>query len=231
MIRFLLMGIILTTLPGEAYTVDNYKKKREIMVHQQIKGRGIKNLSVLKAMREIPRHLFVPKAYRHLAYEDTPLPIGYGQTISQPYMAAVMTALIRINSKSRVLKIGTGSGYQAAVLSKIAKKVYTIEIHKKLGGSARKHLKRLNYNNVKVKIGDGYKGWAKHKPYDAILVTCASDSVPLSLKRQLKKGGVMCIPVGGAGEVQKLYVIRKNQKGKLVKQFVFEVRFVPLVRE
>ena len=180
-------------------------------------------------MSSVPRHEFVPENYRTHAYEDHPLPIGYGQTISQPYIVAFMTEQLRSQPTDRVLEIGTGSGYQAAVLSKLVAEVYTIEIVKPLAQRAETDLRRLNYSNVKVKAGDGYKGWPEHAPFDAIIVTAAPDHVPQPLIDQLKEGGRMIILVGGR-EMQQLYLLEKHA-GKLTRRAVLPVNFVPLTRE
>ncbi len=182
-------------------------------------------------MRSVPRHKFVPSGYQQYAYRDTPLPIGYGQTISQPYIVAYMTALLQVKANSKVLEIGTGSGYQVAVLSGIVDKVFSIEIYEQLGKAAKKRLQKLAYSNVRVEIGDGYYGWKDKGSFDAIIVTCAAGFVPPPLIRQLKKGGVMCIPVGQPYQVQNLYVIKKKDDGKLVTSSVAQVMFVPLIRK
>jgi protein-L-isoaspartate(D-aspartate) O-methyltransferase len=199
------------------------------MVEDQIKGRGVTDSRVTEVMSSVPRHEFVPENYRTHAYEDHPLPIGYGQTISQPYIVAFMTEQLRSQPTDRVLEIGTGSGYQAAVLSKLVAEVYTIEIVKPLAQRAETDLRRLNYSNVKVKAGDGYKGWPEHAPFDAIIVTAAPDHVPQPLIDQLKEGGRMIIPVGGR-EMQQLYLLEKHV-GKLTQRAVLPVNFVPLTRE
>ncbi|HDQ03073.1 MAG TPA: protein-L-isoaspartate(D-aspartate) O-methyltransferase [Deltaproteobacteria bacterium] len=205
---------------------DDFFKLRERMVVRQIQARGITNHNVLQAMREVPRHKFVPASLRHQAYKDHPLPIGEGQTISQPYIVALMTEVIEPNEDMKVLEIGTGSGYQAAILAKLCKSVYTIEIVETLGQRAKKILEDL-YDNVHVKIGDGYQGWPDKAPFDAVIVTCAPTHVPQPLAEQLKEGGKMVIPVGRAG-IQELVVLTKK-KGKLVKQDIIPVRFVPMV--
>ena len=180
-------------------------------------------------MSKVPRHLFVPKDREDLAYDDRPLPIGNGQTISQPYIVAFMTELAKLGQDETVLEIGTGSGYQAAVLSLLAKKVYSIEYLEPLGIAARQRLKALNYSNVEVKIGDGYEGWPEHQPFDAILVTAAIDHVPQALLDQLKPGGRMVIPMGEEFEVQMLRLVEKDRWGKISQQDVIPVRFVPFL--
>jgi protein-L-isoaspartate(D-aspartate) O-methyltransferase len=195
------------------------------MVFRQIEARGIKNPSVLRAMRKVPRHQFVPDGLRALAYDDTALPIGEGQTISQPYVVALMTDLINPQPDMKVLEIGTGSGYQAAILAELCRSVYTVEIVEILGKRARQLLSR-RYHNVHVRIGDGYGGWPEAAPFDAVLVTCAPTSVPRPLIEQLREGGRMVIPVGESGK-QKLYVLIKK-KGRLEQQAVIDVLFVPM---
>ncbi|NNC89789.1 MAG: protein-L-isoaspartate(D-aspartate) O-methyltransferase [Akkermansiaceae bacterium] len=205
--------------------------RREMVVRQlQGPGRGIKDARVLAAMGKVPRHEFVPEDMRRSAYIDSPLPIGHNQTISQPFMVAFMTEALRPEPTHRVLEIGTGSGYQAAVLSLLVKEVYSIEIVKPLAERAAGDLKRLGYRNVTVKAGDGYKGWKEHAPFDAVIVTCAPDHVPQPLVDQLKEGGRMIIPVGAQGRVQSLYVMAKKD-GKVERKSVMPVRFVPMTGE
>jgi len=198
------------------------------MVKEQIAARGVNDDRVLKAMRAVPRHEFVPERWRHDAYDDQPLPIGDGQTISQPYVVALMTEQLRTQPGHRVLEVGTGSGYQAAILSGLVADVYTIEIIGSLGRAADATLKRLGYKNVHVKIGDGYKGWPENAPFDSIIVTCAPDHVPQPLADQLKEGGRMVIPVGPQ-LAQELYVVQK-QNGQLRQSALLDVRFVPMIR-
>jgi protein-L-isoaspartate(D-aspartate) O-methyltransferase len=212
------------------YGQDNYEKRRAKMIRTQIEARGIKNPNTLKAMNSVPRHLFVPEEYQYNAYADKPLPIGYGQTISQPYIVAYMTELLKVGANDTVLEIGTGSGYQAAILAGIVKQVYTIEIVKELGTQAKDRLKKLKYNNVEVKIADGYYGWPKHGPYDGIMVTAASEYIPPPLIAQLKEGARMIIPIGSPFSVQNLMLVTKT-KGKIITQNMMLVRFVPLTRE
>lgn len=198
------------------------------MVETQLQApdRGIRHEGVLKAMLEVPRHEFVPAKFRSDAYDDRPLPIGHDQTISQPFIVAFMTEALDPKPTHRVLEIGTGSGYQAAVLAQLVKEVFTIEIVETLGRRAEADLKRLGYNNVQVRVGDGYAGWPEQAPFDTIIVTCAPDHVPQPLTDQLKEGGRLIIPVGGQG-AQSLVLIRKKD-GKLKREQVMEVRFVPM---
>lgn len=209
---------------------QQYEDLRHSMVRKQIQARGITHRPVLEAMRKVPRHLFVPAQYQKYAYEDTPLPIGKGQTISQPFIVASMTQLLQPRPDDRILEIGTGSGYQAAVLGEIAREVYTIEIVQALGERAKKLLDSLGYSNVKVTIGDGYKGLEAKAPFDGIIVTAAPDEIPPPLIEQLKEGGRMVIPVGKPGAVQTLTLVEKRN-GKIIKTGQERVRFVPFTRE
>ncbi len=204
---------------------------RERMVRSDIAARGVRDARVLQAMREVPRHHFVPSRLQHRAYEDSPLPIGSGQTISQPYIVAAMTELARVGPNNKVLEIGTGSGYQAAILSRLAHHVFTIEILPELAESARTRLEKLCYTNVTVRIGDGYLGWLEHAPFDAIIVTAAPEEVPDPLIEQLKPGGRLVIPVGPEFAVQSLLVIEKDAEGVVHRRHVMPVRFVPLIRQ
>jgi protein-L-isoaspartate(D-aspartate) O-methyltransferase len=208
----------------------NFEIQRMKMVEEQIETRGIKNRSVLEAMKRVPRHEFVPNEYIDQAYDDHPLPIGEGQTISQPYIVALMTELAMIGPESKVLEIGTGSGYQAAILAQIVKKVYSVEIIKSLGEQAGKRLKELGYKNIEVKIADGYFGWEENAPYDAIIITAAPDHIPQPLINQLKDGGVVVIPVGPPGAYQTLWQIIKNGD-QLISNNMGGVSFVPLTGE
>ena len=205
-----------------------YFNQRQKMVETQLIPRDITDLNVLTAMRSVPRHLFVPKQFRDDSYHDGPLPIGHDQTISQPYIVAIMTQLLEINSSSKVLEIGSGSGYQAAVLGELADSVFSIEIISPLAERASKLLDSLGYKKIMVKAGDGYIGWPEHAPFDAIIVTAAAPSVPQPLIDQLKVGGRMVIPVGDF--TQELYLIIKNKDG-IVKQSIIPVRFVPMTGE
>ena len=185
---------------------------------------------VMAALARVPRHEFVPDSERAYAYQNRPLPIGYGQTISQPYIVALMTDLLALDEDSIVLEIGTGSAYQAAVLAELVARVYTIEIVEPLGRAARERLGRLGYGNVEVRLGDGYDGWAEHAPFDAIIVTAAASHVPPPLLGQLKPGGRLVIPVGSRFLTQQLILIEKQDDGALTATQVLPVRFVPLVR-
>jgi len=187
--------------------------------------------NILRAMGDVPRHWFVPADQQDMAYIDSPLPIGYGQTISQPFIVAYMTQLLALTPESKVLEIGTGSGYQAAVLSELTPHVYTIEIVEPLGRRAMATFKQRGYNTIRAKIGDGYKGWPEHAPFDAVIVTCAPDHIPQPLIDQLAPGGRIVIPVGSQWGVQDLMLVTKNTDGKLKKKSMLPVRFVPLVRE
>ncbi|MFC4871442.1 protein-L-isoaspartate(D-aspartate) O-methyltransferase [Negadavirga shengliensis] len=209
---------------------NQYKEAREKMVKTQIVSRGITDPLVLDAMRKVERHLLVPNSQRGNAYADRPLPIGDGQTISQPYIVAYMTELIQPKKGMKVLEIGTGSGYQAAVLAEIVEEVYTVEIVEPLGKRAEKDLKGMGYENIHVKIGDGYQGWPENGPYDAILVTAAAEEVPSPLVDQLKEGGRIIIPIGPRGKTQELIRLEKR-KGKIRETNLGAVRFVPFTRD
>jgi len=196
------------------------------MVKTQIKKRGVKDPNVLSAMLAVKRHLFVPESYRSQAYADRPLPIGNGQTISQPYIVALMTERLELSADDKVLEVGTGSGYQAAVLGELVDQVYTIEIVEPLGVQAKELLHNLNYNNIIVRIGDGYQGWSEHAPFDAIIVTCSPTHIPEPLKNQLAEGGRLIIPVGDR-YTQELVLLNKT-KGKIKRKEIIPVRFVPM---
>jgi len=203
---------------------------RNTLIYEQLQNSSIpiKNKQVLMAMRAVPRHLFVPKYLQGAAYADRPLPIGSGQTISQPFIVAYMTEKLEISAAAKVLEIGTGSGYQAAVLSELTPHVYSIEIIKELGQKNGKRLTELGYSAIQVKIGDGYLGWAEHAPFDAILVTCAAGHIPPPLLQQLKPGGRMIIPVGGTYDVQMLILVKKDLTGEIQTHQLIPVRFVPM---
>ena len=208
---------------------EDYAQQRKMMVEQQIVARGVKNKKVLDAMNSVPRHLFVPVGYRQGSYFDQPLPIGLGQTISQPYIVALMTEMLDVDNDDIVLEIGTGSGYQAAVLSTIVKELYTIEIIEKLGLQAAELLKSLGYDNVKVKISDGGLGLPEKAPFDAIIVTAAAPKIPDPLIKQLKPGGRMVIPVDNNFYSQDLLIVKKDEAGNIETRKTIPVRFVPLV--
>ena len=200
------------------------------MVADQIAARDVRDARVLAAMRDVPRHLFVPPERQSQAYDDAPLPIGYAQTISQPYIVALMTALAQPSPGDRALEVGTGSGYQAAVLSRLVSQVYTIEIVEPLARSAEQRLKNLGYTNVTVRAGDGYAGWPEMAPFDIVMVTAAPDHVPEPLLAQLKPGGRLVVPIGPVSAVQELQLIEKDNAGRTRTTRVAPVRFVPLVR-
>jgi protein-L-isoaspartate(D-aspartate) O-methyltransferase len=227
--KWLFICVSILLLPPLALADDAYQDRREAMVRTQIAQRGIKDRAVLEAMRAVSRHLFVPPHLAGSAYEDRPLPIGYGQTISQPYIVAYMTELVRPRTGHKVLEIGAGSGYQAAVLAQIVKQVYTIEIVPELGHDARERLHKLGYRNVHVRVSDGYDGWPEQAPFDAIVVTAAADYIPPPLIRQLKDGGRMVIPVGSPFLVQTLVLVEKD-KGNVKTTSLVPVRFVPFRR-
>lgn len=206
-------------------TADEFVAQRLQMVKQQLRGRGIQDKAVLQAMSKVPRHQFVAASQARLAYEDHPLPLSHDQTISQPYIVAYMTEAARLSSNDKVLEIGTGSGYQAAVLGEVVKEVYTVEIIPELAERARQTLSELGYKNIHVKTGNGYQGWAEHAPYDRIVVTAAPDHIPEALVNQLALNGKMVIPVGTS--TQEIVVITKTQDG-LIEKRTIPVRFVPM---
>lgn len=205
---------------------STYDRERKEMVEFQIRRRGVKDRKVLKAMLKVPRHLFVPEQMKELAYGDEPLPIGEGQTISQPYIVAYMTEALRLRGRERVLEIGTGSGYQTAILAEIVREVYTVELIPELSARARAVLEKLGYRNIQFRVGDGTLGWPEHAPYDAILVSAAPASVPPALVEQLKTGGQMIIPVGT--DFQELVLVTRKETG-WDEQRLIGVRFVPLI--
>lgn len=220
-------------VPPTPHAAHERVDERERMVRTQIAGSSPTRLSVtdetvLAAMRTVPRHVFVPENYRGRAYDDTPLPIGHGQTISQPYMVAIMTQLLEIGPESKVLEIGTGSGYQAAVLAHITPFVYTIEIVEPLFERARATLHDNGYESVQTRHGDGYYGWKEEAPFDAIIVTCAAGHLPPPLWDQLKPGGRIVIPIGGPLSVQRLVLVEKTPEGERQSDSVMAVRFVPM---
>jgi protein-L-isoaspartate(D-aspartate) O-methyltransferase len=210
---------------------DLRASERTRMVEQQMATRDIADRRVLEAMRKVPRHRFVPEREQRYAYADTPLPIGEDQTISQPYVVALMTQLVRPDPSARALEIGTGSGYQAAVLAELVAHVYTIELEPSLAASAQRILTELGYDNITARAGDGYAGWPEHAPFDIIIVTAAPDHVPQALLDQLKPGGRMIVPIGASGATQQLQLIEKDPSGKLHTKNISPVRFVPLRRD
>jgi len=209
----------------------NLPANYDAMVREQIESRGITDARVLAAMSKVPRHEFVPDHLADVAYEDHPLPIGYCQTISQPYIVALMTELLQIQPGAKVLEVGAGSGYQAAILAEIGAQVYSMEIIEPLARASAELLQRLGYSSVQVKQGDGYLGWPEHAPYDAIVVTAAADHVPPPLVEQLKPGGRLVIPVGDGQERQSLLLVEKSADGSVTTHHVAPVLFVPLTRE
>jgi protein-L-isoaspartate(D-aspartate) O-methyltransferase len=227
--KFLLFLSLLILGCANSQNLD-FNKLRKEMVKTQIKLRGIKDKRVIKAMQKVPRHLLIPEEYRYLAYEDRPVPIGFNQTISQPYIVALMTELLELKGDEKVLEIGTGSGYQAAILAEICKEVYTIEIIEELGRRAEENLKKLGYKNIKVKIGDGFLGWKEFSPFDRIIITCAVPFVPQPLIEQLKEGGKIVLPLGEEFSTQILTVVEKKN-GKLTYRDITGVIFVPMTGE
>jgi len=205
----------------------DYEKERVHMVESQLARRGIKDKRVLEAMRQVPRHLFVPKDTRSLAYCDGPLPIGHGQTISQPYIVALMTELLELTGQEKVLELGTGSGYQAAILSRLVRQVYSVERHAALAQQAEKVLAQLGYDNIVVRVGDGTLGWPEHSPYEAIIVTAAAPDVPRPLTDQLADGGRLVAPVGS--QWSQVLVKVRRQGDLLIRERLTAVAFVPLV--
>ncbi len=221
---------------AEDHDEDTFGLLRERMVKEQISDPPdyrdpVNDSRVLKAMRTVPRHLFVRPKDTARAYSDHPIPIGYGQTISQPYIVALMTEMLEVRPEHTVLEVGTGSGYQAAILSPLVREVYTIEIVRPLGEAAAKRLGLLNYENVRVKVADGFYGWKEHAPFDRIIVTCAATIVPPPLIQQLKPRGKICIPVGGQYTVQYLTMVEKSETGDITMRKTIPVRFVPFTRE
>jgi len=227
-IAIITAALLFTPLDARCQSELKFSRERAMMVQKQLEARGITDKEVLRAMRKVKRHLFVPLAYRVFAYADTPWPIGHGQTISQPYIVALMTELLALKGDEKVLEIGTGSGYQAAILAELAKEVYSIEILKPLAGSAQRRLKELGYKNIRVKYGDGFLGWPEQAPFDAIIVTCAPEEVPAPLLEQLAEGGRLVIPVGT--HWQELKILQKKE-GKILVKSIIPVRFVPMMRK
>lgn len=217
-------------LTSETAQGDKFQRQRHLMVQRQLASRDISDRRVLEAMEQVPRHKFVPESLRHLAYADHPLPIGEEQTISQPYIVALMTQSAQPGIGDRALEIGTGSGYQAAVLSRLVERVFTIEIVPVLATVARKRLQEMGYGNIEVRHGDGYQGWPEEAPFDIILITAAAEKVPEPLIEQLAEGGRLIMPLGQTGGVQSLIRVRK-EKGKLHRETLTSVRFVPMTGE
>jgi protein-L-isoaspartate(D-aspartate) O-methyltransferase len=236
----LILCVFVLLIDPSAQAQDKYTQARQGMIQEieaDVRLTSVhinkKELDpkVMDAMRKVPRHEFVPGQVRDKAYENRPLPIGHGQTISQPYIVALMTDLLEPKRQHKVLEVGTGSGYQAAILAELVAEVYTIEIIEPLGNEAKERLQQLNYKNVHVRIGDGYYGWEEHGPFDGIVVTAAASHIPPPLIHQLKPGGRMVIPVGTRFMVQQLVVVEKDAKGKLTTRQILPVRFVPLTGE
>ena len=201
------------------------------MIETQIKKRGITDQTILDAMKKVNRHEYVQENFERLAYSDRPVPIGFGQTISQPYIVAFMSHKLNVASHHKVLEIGTGSGYQAAVLAELSDHVYTIEIIPELAKRAEKVLKKNDYDNITIRIGDGYKGWPEHAPFDRIMVTAAPKEIPEKLVEQLAPGGIMVLPVGETVMMQYLWLITKDNDGQIEKEKILPVRFVPMVKK
>jgi protein-L-isoaspartate(D-aspartate) O-methyltransferase len=232
---YLQLTMLLACVNAEGQSVENdtlfYQLLRQAMIENQIIDRGVSDERVIKAMNDVPRHLFVKESLRDLAYADGPLPIGYNQTISQPYIVAYMTEILQPDTHHIVLEVGTGSGYQAAILSKLVNHVYSIEIIPELGKEATSRLDKLGYDNVTVKIGDGYNGWEEHAPFDRIIVTAAPEQIPKKLVDQLKSGGLMVLPVGKTSFGQDMRVVKKDRTGQVTTQETIPVRFVPMIHE
>ena len=232
---YLQLTMLLACVNAEGQSVENdtlfYQLLRQAMIENQIIDRGVSDERVIKAMNDVPRHLFVKESLRDLAYSDGPLPIGHNQTISQPYIVAYMTEILQPDTHHIVLEVGTGSGYQAAILSKLVNHVYSIEIIPELGKEAANRLDKLGYDNVTVKIGDGYNGWEEHSPFDRIIVTAAPEQIPKKLVDQLKSGGLMILPVGKTSFGQDMRIVKKDRTGQVTTQETIPVRFVPMIHE
>jgi len=232
---YLQLTILFACVNAEGQSVEDdtlfYQLLRHAMIENQIIDRGVSDERVIKAMNDVPRHLFVKESLRDLAYADGPLPIGHNQTISQPYIVAYMTEILQPDTHHIVLEVGTGSGYQAAILSKLVNHVYSIEIIPELGKEAANRLDKLGYDNVTVKIGDGYNGWEEHAPFDRIIVTAAPEQIPKKLVDQLKSGGLMVLPVGKTSFGQDMRVVKKDRTGQVTTQETIPVRFVPMIHE
>lgn len=232
---YLQLTILLAYVNAEGQSVEDdtlfYQLLRQAMIENQIIDRGVSDERVIKAMNDVPRHLFVKESLRDLAYADGPLPIGHNQTISQPYIVAYMTEILQPDTHHTVLEVGTGSGYQAAILSKLVNHVYSIEIIPELGKEAASRLDKLGYDNVTVKIGDGYNGWEEHAPFDRIIVTAAPEQIPKKLVDQLKSGGLMILPVGKTSFGQDMRIVKKDRTGQVTTKETIPVRFVPMIHE
>jgi protein-L-isoaspartate(D-aspartate) O-methyltransferase len=227
----IVVAIVIAALPHASHASEPYAERRARLLQELERGRAQRmhfDARVLEVLGRLPRHLFVPAAQRAHAYENRPLPIGHGQTISQPYIVALMTDLLQTQPQNRVLEIGTGSGYQAAVLAELVDRVYTIEIVEPLGVQARALFAELGYDNIETLIADGYYGWSEHAPFDSIIVTAAAGQIPPPLVRQLKPGGRMVIPVGPAFLTQTLMLVEKDADGRVRSREILPVRFVPL---
>lgn len=222
---------IADTIEWDRPRFSERQEERNQLVEEGVKNQGVKDKSVLQAMRHVPRHLFVPERYRQYAYQNRPLPIGHDQTISQPFIVGYTTEMLELEAGKKVLEIGTGSGYQAAVMSEITPNIYTIEIVEPLGTQAINRFEKLEYHTIKTKIGNGYKGWPEHAPFDAIILTAAPEEIPEPLINQLAKGGILVAPVGEAGETQILTKVTKSQEGEVNYQRNIPVRFVPMTGE
>ena len=232
---YLQLTILLACVNAEGQSIEDdtlfYQLLRQAMIENQIIDRGVSDERVIKAMNDVPRHLFVKESLRDLAYSDGPLPIGHNQTISQPYIVAYMTEILQPDTHHIVLEVGTGSGYQAAILSKLVNHVYSIEIIPELGKEAANRLDKLGYDNVTVKIGDGYNGWEEHAPFDRIIVTAAPEQIPKKLVDQLKSGGLMILPVGKTSFGQDMRIVKKDRTGQVTTKETIPVRFVPMIHE
>ena len=230
--RWALVGVALaacSTAETTAQPADHFTSQRDAMVSRQIESRDIRSHAVRRVMRKVPRHLFVPANLKEAAYLDQPLPIGYGQTISQPYIVAFMTEKLDLRPEHKILEIGTGSGYQAAVLAELVEQVFTIEIVDELGKRAEQTLAELGYDNIHVRIGNGYTGWPEAAPFDRILLTAAPEEIPETLVEQLVPGGRLVAPVGPVYGVQEIIVLDRDQEGRTRRRSVLPVRFVPMV--
>ena len=230
LVILLLLFCIPVQMCGKNKEETVYRNDRKILIKNHIVGAGIRDAETIRSMQTVPREKFVPPELRKHAYANQPLPIGYGQTISQPYIVALMTELLSVDADDRVLEIGTGSGYQAAILAVIVNEVFTIEIIEPLGNAASKRLQELGYENIYTRTGDGYYGWEEYAPFDAIIVTAAADHIPPPLLKQLRPGGRMCIPVGQPYYPQVLKLVTKNGEGEYTVRDIIPVQFVPFTR-